>query len=315
MKCHTRSGLSCSDWPRRMGLVPRWGRSVWSGHIPRHRWSHARVPRATAVLAGAGRDPAPRPRLEQQLCGNHGGARGPRRCPQGEGAGHGTSAGAGAVPEDTGWVSAGRRGTKNVWGQRGPRGGGWARACVPSLLDITFFSLQMNLLTQVKGSQQGGHPQPGGPIPLPWHLAPRDPVAGTYPVLSLGARGGGEWGVLGGCSGLGMGAGRGGCQQKWVSAGDGCQQGMGPRLALPPLPTGEHPGADPASPGRAFPPALALAGLLGATGLGVLAQGPWPEAPAGGWQQSGQGLSRDAAALAPISPASPGLMPGVCPSR
>lgn len=311
---------------------------MWSGHIPWHRRSRARVPRATSVLAGAGRDPAPRPRLEQQLCGNHGGVRGPRRCPQGEEAGHGTSAGAGAVPEDADWVSAGRRGTKNVWGQRGPRGGGWARACVPSSLDIMFFSLQMNLLTQVKGSQQGGHPQPGGPIPLPWHLAPRDPVAGTYPVLSLGARGGGgEWGVLEVCSGLGMGASRGGCwqgwvlagdgcpqkwvlegdgcQQKWVLAGDGCQQGMGPRLALPPLPTGEHPGADPASPGRAFPPALALARLLGATGLGVLAQGPWPEAQAGGWQQSGQGPSRDAAALAPISPASLGLMPGVCPSR
>ncbi|XP_029869844.1 translation initiation factor IF-2-like isoform X9 [Aquila chrysaetos chrysaetos] len=82
----------------------------------------------------------------------------------------------------------------------------------------------------------------------------------------------------------------------------------------PPRP-GEPPGADPASPSQAFPPALALARLLGATGLGVPAQGPWPEAQAGGWQQSGQGLSHDAAALAPISPASPGLMPGVCPSR
>lgn len=64
------------DWPYRMGTVPRCSRS---GHIPRHRWSHVLLPRATAVLARVGRGPAPQPPLQQQRLGKHGGVRGPWR--------------------------------------------------------------------------------------------------------------------------------------------------------------------------------------------------------------------------------------------
>lgn len=64
---------------------------------------------------------------------------------------------------------------------------------------------------------------------------------------------------------MGMGATRGGSQ-----------------VSLSPLPAGEHPAAGPASPREAVPPALALAELLGATGLGVLAREPQPGAWAGG---------------------------------
>lgn len=51
MKYHTRLALFPWDWPYKMGTVPRCSRS---GHIPRHWWSHVPVPRAAAVLAGAG---------------------------------------------------------------------------------------------------------------------------------------------------------------------------------------------------------------------------------------------------------------------
>lgn len=49
MKCHTGLGLSPWGWPFKTGTVPRCSRS---GHIPRHRWSHVQLPRATAVLSG-----------------------------------------------------------------------------------------------------------------------------------------------------------------------------------------------------------------------------------------------------------------------
>lgn len=77
--------------------------------------------------------------------------------------------------------------------------------------------------------------------------------------------------------------------QRRVLAGDGCQQGTGPCLVLPPLPTGELLPSDPASPGQAVPPALALAGLLGEAGLGVLAWELQPGAWAGGGSSPGRG--------------------------
>lgn len=86
---------------------------------------------------------------------------------------------------------------------------------------------------------------------------------------------------LGGWAGL--------CAGRGVVAGDGCQQGTGPCLALPPLPTGELPPSDPASPRLAVHPALALAELLGEAGLGVLAWESQPAAWAGGCSSSGQG--------------------------
>nr|XP_021139027.1 uncharacterized protein LOC102098630 isoform X3 [Columba livia] len=64
----------------RTGWVPQPGRSVWSGHIPgtgRARCGCQEPPRCPP-----GRGPAPLPLVEQELLGNRGGARGPRKTPK-----------------------------------------------------------------------------------------------------------------------------------------------------------------------------------------------------------------------------------------
>lgn len=170
MKCHTRLGWAPESgpvgWLRATAGPVRvvWAHSRASVGAKNHRSAHWGGLRACPVSTfGAAAAWGPR------------WSKGTSEAPKGEGAGHGMSARAGMVLAR---ASAGRCGTTVVWGHRGPQGGtGHRPMSAPSARHV--FSLQMNLLAQVKGEPVGEHLHQGSATPLLWYPATRDPAMGA----------------------------------------------------------------------------------------------------------------------------------------